>query len=143
MMRFSRRTRTPSEINLAPFIDIVFLLLIFFVVPTTFQNNANLIVDLPTTRGNGLTDSERATLKLVIHEDSSFYFDQELLVFDNLRELSTVIKENLDGLSSTDLVIAADELAPHKSIVLAIEAARMSGFEKIFLQTSLEKEISR
>ena len=143
MMRFSRRTRRPSEINLAPFIDIVFLLLIFFVVPTTFQNNANLIVDLPTTRGSGLTDSERATLTLVIHEDSSFYFDQELLVFDNLRELSTVIKENLDGLPSTDLVIAADELAPHKSIVLAIEAARMSGFEKIFLQTSLEKEISR
>ena len=143
MMRFSRRTRRPSEINLAPFIDIVFLLLIFFVVPTTFQNNANLIVDLPTTRGNGLTDSERATLTLVIHEDSSFYFDQELLVFDNLRELSTIIKEKLDGLSSTNLVIAADELAPHKSIVLAIEAARMSGFEKIFLQTSLEKEISR
>ena len=143
MMRFSRRTRRPSEINLAPFIDIVFLLLIFFVVPTTFQNNANLIVDLPTTQGDGLTDSEKATLTLVIHEDSSFYFDQELLVFDNLRELSTVIKENLDGLSSTDLVIAADELAPHKSIVLAIEAARMSGFEKIFLQTSLEKEISR
>jgi len=40
-------------------------------------------------------------------------------------------------------VIAADELAPHKSIVLAIEAARMSGFKKIFLQTSLEKKISR
>ena len=133
MMRFSRRTRRPSEINLAPFIDIVFLLLIFFVVPTTFQNNANLIVDLPTTRGSGLTDSERATLTLVIHEDSSFYFDQELLVFDNLRELSTIIKEKLDGLSSTNLVIAADELAPHKSIVLAIEAARVSGFEKIFL----------
>ena len=142
MMRFSRRTRRPSEINLAPFIDIVFLLLIFFVVPATFQNNANLIVDLPTTQGNGLADSERATLTLVIHEDSSFYFDQELLVFDNLRELSTIIKEKLDGLSSTNLVIAADELAPHKSIVLAIEAARVSGFEKIFLQTSRERKIS-
>ena len=142
MMRFSRRTRRPSEINLAPFIDIVFLLLIFFVVPATFQTNANLIVDLPTTQGNGLTDPERTTLTLVINEDSSFYFDQELLVFDNLRELSTIIKEKLDGLSSTNLVIAADELAPHKSIVLAIEAARMSGFEKIFLQTSREKKIS-
>ena len=142
MMRFSRRTRRPSEINLAPFIDIVFLLLIFFVVPATFQTNANLTVYLPTTKGNGLTDPGRTTLTLVINENSSFYFDQELLVFDNLRELSTIIKEKLDGLSSTNLVIAADELAPHKSIVLAIEAARMSGFEKIFLQTSLEKKIS-
>ena len=142
MMRFSRRTRRPSEINLAPFIDIVFLLLIFFVVPATFQTNANLIVDLPTTQGNGLTYPERTTLTLVINEDSSFYFDQELVVFDNLRELSTIIKEKLDGLSSTNLVIAADELAPHKSIVLAIEAARVSGFEKIFLQTSREKKIS-
>ena len=138
MMRFSRRTRRPNEINLAPFIDVVFLLLIFFVVPATFQINANLSVDLPTTEGNGLTDSGKTSLTLVIKKDSSFHLDQETLIFDNLQELSSAIRGRLNEVS----VIAADELAPHKSIVLAIEAARMSGFEKIFLQTSLEKETS-
>ena len=142
MMRFSRRTRRPNEINLAPFIDVVFLLLIFFVVPATFQINANLSVDLPTTEGNGLSDSGKTSLTLVIKKDSSFHLDQETLIFDNLQELSSAIRGRLNEVSSPDLVIAADELAPHKSIVLAIEAARMSGFEKIFLQTSLEKETS-
>ena len=142
MMRFSRRTKRPSEINLAPFIDVVFLLLIFFVVPATFQTNANLIVDLPTTEGAGLIDPEKATLTLVIKEDSSFYLDQEILTFDSLQDLSYVIEQKLDGLPSSELVIAADELAPHKSTVLAIEAARMSGFQKIFLQTTLEKKTS-
>ena len=141
-MRFSRRTKRPSKINIAPFIDVVFLLLIFFVVPATFQTNANLIVDLPTTEGTGLLDPGKTTLTLVIKEDSSFLLDQEILTFDSPRELSSVIEEKLDELPSSELVIAADELAPHKSTVLAIEAARMSGFQKIFLQTTLEKKTS-
>ena len=140
-MKFSRRSRRTSEINLAPFIDVVFLLLIFFVVPATFQTNANLIVDLPATEGEGLPDQEKTTLTLAIREDSSFYFDQELLFFENVRELSSLISSRLDGLSPPDLVIAADELAPHKSVVLAIEAARISGFERIFFQASLKEKL--
>ena len=142
MMKFSRRPRRASEINLAPFIDVVFLLLIFFVVPSTFNTKANLIVDLPTIEGSGLADQEKTTLTIVIREDSSFYFDQELLFFENVRELSSLISSKLGGLSASDLVIAADESAPHKSVVLAIEAARISGFEKVFLQASHEEKVS-
>ena len=141
-MKFSRRSRRGSEINLAPFIDVVFLLLIFFVVPATFQTKANLIVDLPTTEGRGLADQEKTTLTLVIRKDSSFYFDQELLFFENVRELSSLISLKLGGLSASDLVIAADESAPHKSVVLAIEAARISGFERVFLKASYEEKVS-
>ena len=142
MMKFSRRSRRASEINLAPFIDVVFLLLIFFVVPATFQTKANLIVDLPTTEGRSLADQEKTTLTLVIRKDSNFYFDQELLFFENVRELSSLISLKLGGLSPSDLVIAADELAPHKSVVLAIEAARISGFERVFLKASYEGKVS-
>ena len=142
MMKFSRRSRRASEINLAPFIDVVFLLLIFFVVPATFQTKANLIVDLPTTEGRGLADQEKTTLTLVIRKDSSFYFDQELLFFESVRELSSLMSLKLGGLSHSGLVIAADELAPHKSVVLAIEAARISGFERVFLQASYEEKVS-
>ena len=142
MMKFSKRSRRTSEINLAPFIDVVFLLLIFFVVPATFQSNANLTVDLPTTESKGLIDQGKTTLMLSISQDSSFYFDQELLSFENVRELSSSISSRIDGLPPPDLVIAADELAPHKSVVLAIEAARISGFERIFFQASLKQKAS-
>ena len=142
MMKFSRKSRRASEINLAPFIDVVFLLLIFFVVPATFETTTNLIVDLPTAEARGLADQEKTTLTIVIREDSSFYFDQELLFFENVRELSSLISSKLGGLSPSDLVIAADELAPHKSVVLAIEAAKISGFERIFLQASREEKVS-
>ena len=141
-MKFSRKSRRASEINLAPFIDVVFLLLIFFVVPATFETTTNLIVDLPTAEARGLADQEKTTLTIVIREDSSFYFDQELLFFENVRELSSLISSKLGGLSPSDLVIAADELAPHKSVVLAIEAAKISGFERIFLQASREEKVS-
>ena len=142
MMNFSRRSRRASEINLAPFIDVVFLLLIFFVVPATFQSKANLIVDLPTAERGSIADQEKTTLTLVIRKDSSFYFDQELLFFENVRELSSLISLKLGGLSPSDLVIAADELAPHKSVVLAIDAARISGFERVFLKASYEGKVS-
>ena len=141
MIKFPRRLRKPSEINIAPFVDVVFLLLIFFVVPATFQTNANLIVDLPAIDDEDLVDQENSSLTLVIRKDSSFYFDQELLSFEDSRELSSLITLHLDGLSHPAITIAADELAPHRSVVLAIEAARRSGFERIFLQASHEEQV--
>ena len=141
-MKFSRRSKRASEINLAPFIDVVFLLLIFFVVPATFQTEPNLIIDLPTAEGGGLSEQEKTPPTLIIRKDSSFYFDQELLFFENVRELSSLISLKIGALSPSDLVIAADELAPHKSVVLAIEAARISGFERVFLQASYEEKLS-
>ena len=141
-MNFRQLRRPEVSINLTPLIDVVFLLLIFFVVPATFQSKPNLIVDLPTTEGRSLADQEKTTLTLVIRKDSSFYFDQELLFFENVRELSSLISLKLGGLSPSDLVIAADELAPHKSVVLAIEAARISGFERVFLKASYEGKVS-
>ena len=141
-MKFSRRSKRASEINLAPFIDVVFLLLIFFVVPATFQTETNLKIDLPTSESKGLSDQEKTTPTLVIRKDSSFYFDQELLFFENVRELSSLISLKLGGLPASDLVIAADESAPHKSVVLAIEAAQISGFERVFLQASHEEKVS-
>ena len=140
-MKFSRRSKRVSEINLAPFIDVVFLLLIFFVVLATFQTETNLIIDLPTTEGR-MSDQEKTTPTLVIRKDSSFYFDQELLFFENVRELSSLISLKLGGLSASDIVIAADESAPHKSVVLAIEAAQISGFERVFLKASHEEKVS-
>ena len=141
-MNFRQLRRPEVSINLTPLIDVVFLLLIFFVVPATFDSKANLIVDLPTTEGRSVADQEKTTLTLVIRKDSSFYFDQELLFFENVRELSSLISLKLGGLSPSDLVIAADELAPHKSVVLAIDAARISGFERVFLKASYEGKVS-
>ena len=84
----------------------------------------------------------RNSKKIVIKIGSSLLVDQDKKIrfFKNVRELSSLLSLKLGGLSPSDLVIAADELAPHKSVVLAIEAARISGFERVFLQASYEEK---
>ena len=138
MMKFSRRSIKLSDFTLPPFIEVVFLLLIFFSVPATFHINSNLIIGLLTPESKRLTDTEKLSTRLVAKEDSGFYIGPELPFF----EIFSVIAKERGGLSPPNIVVSADELASHKSVVAAIEAAAGPGFEEIFLQTSLEKKIS-
>ena len=64
-MKFQRRRRGDNGINLTPLIDVVFLLLIFFMVTTTFTKETRLLIDLPEANGE-VADSSPATLELVI-----------------------------------------------------------------------------
>ena len=77
-MKFITRTRKPVEINLAPLIDVVFLLLIFFMVSTTFSKEVSLLVDLPES-GSQTTLSGEGKLTIVITKESNFILDQKML----------------------------------------------------------------
>ena len=116
----------------------VFLLLIFFSVPATFHINSNLIIGLPITESKRLTDTEKLSTRLVAKERQRFLYWPRVTI--SLKCSLSVIAKERGGLSPPDIVVSADELASHKSVVAAIEAAAYPGFEEIFLQTSLEEK---
>ena len=134
-MKFITRTRKPVEINLAPLIDVVFLLLIFFMVSTTFSKEVSLLVDLPES-GSQTTLSGEGKLTIVITKESNYILDQKLLSSDEVKKLSLVIKNIADKSDSSNLVIIADALAPHQSVVKAIDAARETGLARVSIRTS-------
>lgn len=118
-MKLRERTHDADfEVNLTPLIDVVFLLLIFFVLTTTFQKEAQLLVDLP-----GANSAEPQPLQ----QQVEIVVDQEgtitLQGSDHL-DWYSVLKGRLQQEPGLNLVVRADRLAPHGSVVIVMDAAR-------------------
>jgi biopolymer transport protein ExbD len=125
------------EINLAPLIDAVFMLLIFFMVTTTFKDDVRLEVKLPQAKGDvAQTDAPRL-LEVVIDREGRFYVNQEQVVD---REMAT-LKHALSGAlaaaggeaAEKDLpvLIKADANTPHQAVMTVMDVASQLGLARI------------
>ena len=118
-MKFRRRQhRDDLKLNLTPLIDTVFLLLIFFMMTTTFNRQSQLHINLPTAKGDvkgkyAINDWEHG------------------LINSQLDTLKQALKEAAGPQSNPPLLISADENAPHYAVMKAMEAARDLGFVRL------------
>lgn len=133
-MKFARRAKHEVEINLTPLIDVVFLLLIFFMVSTTFTRETHLSIDLPEATGQPAQVPEQQ-IDISITQAGEYAVNDEPLVNDDLQTLKTAIEQVSEGDSSIPLVITADARAPHQSVVTAMDAAGQLGFVHLSITT--------
>ena len=133
-MKFARRTRTEVEVNLTPLIDVVFLLLIFFMVSTTFTKESQLSIDLPEASGNPTSVSEK-TLEISITRSGEFAINEVALVNNKINTLINALQKVSDGDSTLPLIITADSATPHQSVVTAMDAAGQLGFSHLSITT--------
>lgn len=128
-MKFRRQRRDELSVNLTPLIDVVFLLLIFFMVSTSFTKATQLAINLPEAEGQPAP--ERATkLELVISEDGSFTLNGAPVSsqpIDLRRALRDASNDNRD----IPITIAADGGAAHRYVVTALDAASALGFHQL------------
>ena len=124
------------EVNLTPLIDVVFLLLIFFMVSTTFDRHARLKVSLPesSTKAMQLQD---APLVLSIDAKGNYFLNDRQVVNQSLDTLKQAIQKTIAGTSIKDvsLVLRADANTPHQSVVRAMDAASQLGLTKLSIAT--------
>ncbi len=135
-MKFRRKPRESVEINLASLIDVVFILLLFFVVTTTFSRETQLKVDLPEATSG--TPPEEGTLKhleVLIAADGSYSLNGQALMKNDLRGLMSALRKESDGDSSLPLVISADAKTPHQAVITAMDAAGKLGFAQLRITT--------
>ena len=125
-LRGHRRSSEP-ELNLTPLIDVVFLLLIFFMVSTTFSREAELNIELPDAAGE-LVSEERATLEIVINADGQFFVNQQEVVSTHIETLRRALREVGSELDDPRVIISADRRTPHQAVVTAMDAARQLGY---------------
>jgi biopolymer transport protein ExbD len=126
------------EINLAPLIDVVFLLLIFFMVSTTFKDDVRLEVKLPQAKGETAKAEAKQLLEIVIDREGRFYVNQEQVVD---RDPATLRRALSGALTSTDgdearkkdlpLLIKADANTPHQAVITAMDVASQLGIGRI------------
>lgn len=134
----SRRKRSP-ELNITPLIDVVFLLLIFFMVSTTFDKYSEIRIELPTADAEK-SDKEADFIDLTVDKQGIFYVDQREVVNTTADTLKRALKKALGDRAPLTVVISADANTPHQSVITAMDAASRAGLYQITFATAREAE---
>ena len=136
-MKFRRRrVRENIELNMVSLIDIVFVLLLFFVVTTTFTRETNLKVDLPeAVSGEQTTPSELKQMEILIDASGSYALNGQALLKNDLDGLMAALQKESAGDNSLPLTISADGKTPHQAVITAMDAAGKLGFSHLRLTT--------
>jgi len=136
-VKFRRlRRRESIDINMTSLIDVVFILLLFFVVTTTFTRETNLKVDLPeAVSGEQTTPSELKQMEILIDASGSYALNGQALLKNDLDGLMTALQKESAGDNSLPLTISADGKTPHQAVITAMDAAGKLGFSHLRLTT--------
>jgi len=136
-MNFRKGLGDEVEVNLTPLIDVVFLLLIFFMVTTTFDRDAKIKIDLPTT-SNAMAESQKDTLELLIDNQGKYFIDGKEVLNNKPETLFRAMSMALDGWGSENpaLVISADAHSNYQSVVTAMDIAGRLGLTNFSMATT-------
>jgi biopolymer transport protein ExbD len=129
-VKFRAVQRDSPEINLTPLIDVVFLLLIFFMVSTTFERRSELSVELPEASAPASTRDD-AVIDVVIDAGGGVHVEGSPLADPRPGSLQRALANAARGLDSPPVVISADAQTPHQSVVTVMDAARQAGLYKL------------
>lgn len=129
--------RTPPEINLIPFIDVLLVVLIFLMISTTFTKFQELAITLPSAEGTGAS-STPAEISVAVNQEGRYAVDGVLVdsrsLVEKLTKLSSQWKTN-DNIKEGRLIISADARAPHQTVMRVLEAAREAGIANVSFAT--------
>jgi len=133
-VKIRRRARPEVGIDLVPLIDVVFMLLIFFMVSTTFQRETGIKIDLPESTTSARHD-EDTVINLTIGADGAYAVNGRMLVNNQLATLIRALTDVSGGDHNQRLVISADANARHQAVVTAMDAAGQIGLTRLSLAT--------
>ena len=128
-MNFKRKNREGFDLNLTPLIDVVFLLLIFFMVTTTFDRETQLKIELP--QASGEQKQATKTIEVSIDSKSRFFINDKELVNSGLETIKKALKQAAGDQKNPPLLISADGQATHQSVITVLDAAGQLGFVNI------------
>ena len=135
-MKFRRKPRETIDINLASLIDVVFILLLFFVVTTTFTRETQVRVDLPeSVSGSPAEDQQLKQLDVAISAEGVFSVNNKILPKNDLATLMEAMQKEANGDTNMPLSISADGKTQHQSVITAMDAAGKLGFSHLRMTT--------
>lgn len=137
-MNLRPRRREEPEIILIPFIDILLMLLIFFMLATTFRHAAEISINLPEA-SQSKPDQEPKTIDVAIDERGHFYIDRQEVVNTEIGTVKRAMEKAVADRKDLVVVISADSKTPHQAVVTAMDAARQLGLVRISIAAQKPK----
>ena len=132
-MKFRQVRRELPALNLTPLIDIVFLLLIFFMVTTSFSRETRLLVSLPEASGSAENAAE--SIEVLVDNEGGYAINGRRLVNAEVDSLVRGLGLESGGDISLLVVLVADAEVQHQSVVTAMEAIGRAGFASLSIAT--------
>lgn len=133
-MKFQRSLKEEVSVNLTPLIDVVFLLLIFFMVTTTFSRNTNILINLPEASGEAI-EQQPVEIEILIAQNGTYSVNGRQLVNSQIETLMRVVAEVSGGDNAIPMIITADANTTHQSVVTAMDAVAQLGFTSLNIAT--------
>lgn len=133
-LRPGHRKDEGVEVNLTPLIDVVFLLLIFFMVSSTFDRHAKLKVQLPQAEAQ-MQQAQDNPVVLSIDANGKYYIDDRQVINEQLETLKNALRQTVGERTDVTLLLRADGRTPHQSVVRAMDAASQLGLTKLSIAT--------
>ena len=126
---YQKEEKELISINITPLIDIVFLLLVFFMLATSFIQKSTIEVNLSANTATEL-DKEKNTLTIIINKKGIVYFNKKII---NTNEIRNLIKSNLKKNPEYKILIKTHKKIPVQKVIRLIEEVRLAGTNKIKL----------
>ena len=123
------------DVNLTPLIDVVFLLLIFFMVSTTFDQQSRIKIDLPEASA-APTSQEDESLEILIDAQGRYFIGDQQVVNTTAKTLKSAISKAVGEREGLTVIIRADAETPHQAVITALDVTSQLGLTHISLATS-------
>ncbi len=135
-MKFKIRQREELEIGLTPLIDVVFILLIFFMVTTTFDRSSELRIELPDATAQEKPTQEQV-LEIAIDAEGQFFVNQVRVISSSPKALYLAISKVAGGNKEMPVVLKADAKTPHQYVVTAMDTIGRLGMTRLSIATNI------
>ncbi len=138
-MNLRKFRRNDPDVNLTPLIDVVFLLLIFFMVSTTFNRQNEISVNLPKA-STDLSTAKDDPLTIAIDAQGRYYVNNREVVNTQAATLKRAVKLAASDREDPPLIISADANTPHQAVVTAMDVVRQLGFMHLSIATQTQRD---
>lgn len=134
-MNFRRgRVKEEPEINLVPLIDVMMVILIFLMITTTYSKYTELQINLPTADAEKQLERPNE-ISVLVNASGQYVIDKAPVTFTTVEALATELRRAGGERKDPVIVISADALASHQSVVRVMEAARVASYAQITFTT--------
>jgi biopolymer transport protein ExbD len=134
-VKFQPRRSEEPELNMTSLIDVVLLLLIFFMLSTKFIDEGRLQITLPEAGVEPDAESQRESLEIAVTAEGGFRVNGRPLINNSAETLAAAIGKAAGGDRATRVTIRADGRATHQSVVTAMDVAGRLGYRQISIAT--------
>lgn len=126
-MKIGGNRKEDLDVNVTPLIDVVFLLLIFFMVSTTFQRESEIEITLPQAVVDAAPTDE-FVMQVTVDREGTYYVNGQRVINTKLESLKKAMQLVAGDRKDPPIILSADAQTPHQAVITVMDAARQLGF---------------